>query len=81
VQPLQQWNSNKYNIIYPECVSSALAIQDAMNMRHIVNGYLSGSTALTHIMSQSARLSKKFIKHKIYDFVVAPRISLISKFF
>ena len=53
------------SITYYECVLVALDIQNAMRMRHIVICDLSGSIVFFHIISQTAGLSKKLIKHKM----------------
>jgi len=66
-QPWLQWKSNKYYI--SDCVSVALGIQHAMGKRHIVICGLPGCTVFFHNISQTARLKKKVIEHKMYDLI------------
>jgi len=53
------------SITYSECVFVACDIQDAMRMHHFIICGLLGSTIFSHTVSQTARLSKKVIEHKI----------------
>jgi hypothetical protein len=54
------------SITYFECVSVALVIQHEMCMRPIAICGLSGSSKFFHIISQTARLSKRrFIAYKL----------------
>ena len=54
------------SIANPACVFVALGIQHAMHMRHIVICGLPRSTVFIHIISQTARFSKKkVIEHKM----------------
>jgi hypothetical protein len=48
-------------ITYSECVSVALVIQYAKRMHHIAIYGLSGSTMFFHIITKTARFSKKQI--------------------
>jgi len=59
------------SIIYPECVSVALGIHNAMRVRHIVICGLCGSTYFSHIISQTARFSEKKMhwKQNVFDFL------------
>jgi hypothetical protein len=57
VQQLLQWKA--IIITYSEDLSVALSIPHATRMRHIVSCDLPGSTVFVHIISQTARLSKK----------------------
>jgi hypothetical protein len=63
VQPVFPWKCN--NITYYECVFVALGIQHAMRLRHIVICGLSRSSVLFYIISQTARLSKHTVEHKV----------------
>ena len=58
-------------ITQPVCVFVGLGIQHAMRMRHILICGLSGCAILSHIISQSARFSKrKVIEHETcFDFL------------
>ena len=65
MQPLLQWKSNKYYILWVcvyvcVCVFVALGIQHAMHMHHIVMCGLPGSKIFFHIISQTAWFLKIF---------------------
>jgi hypothetical protein len=59
------------NITYSECVFVALRIQHSMRMRHIVTFDLSVSTIFSHVISQTARFSKKnyWTQNVCFDFL------------
>jgi hypothetical protein len=54
------------NIKYSECVFVDLGIQHAMHMCHIVSCGLPGSTIFLRTILQTARFSKKVIRHKMW---------------
>jgi len=59
-------------VIYCECVFTALGIQRAMRMRHIVTCDLSGSTTFFGIITLKARFKKKRVivyKNTCFNFL------------
>jgi len=64
VQPLLQWKSRKYSVIYIVCVFVAVGVLHAMRMRLIICG-LSGSAIFCTLYHNGAILEKKVIGYKM----------------
>jgi len=61
------------SVTYSESVYVAIDIQHAMRMRHIVICGLPGSAVFVHIISQTARFSKKIVtEHTICVLIFSP---------
>jgi hypothetical protein len=61
VQPLLQWKA--IGITYSECVFVALIMQNAMPVRRIVSGGLSGSKIFSTLSHKCHDFRKKVIDH------------------
>ena len=70
MQPLLQWKSSEYYTTWV-CVFVALGIQHAMPVHHVVICCLPRSTEFFHIISWTARISKKsyWIQNVCFDFL------------